>query len=153
MKRRLLISIMLGALVFGVAAPAFAGPAEAAPVGSHAAAAHVQAHPAAFNRTKFVLHLGVAAFLIHYVYKKYKQGKLGRTHIFTDLKAAAALLFAYHELHAAYNDAQPSNSKTLHALASPINALLSAISSARSKLTHGDTSQISALNTDQGTLS
>jgi hypothetical protein len=153
MRRRLLILTILAALVFGVTAPTLAGKANAAPAGSHAAAVHSQSHPAAFDKTKFVAHLGVAAFLIHYIYKKYKQGKLGRTHIFTDVKAAAAGLFAYHELRVAYNTAKNSNSKTLHVLIAPINGLINAVNSAVSKLKHGDTSGINSLNTDTATLS
>jgi hypothetical protein len=153
MKRQLLIVALLAALVFGVAAPAFAGQANAAPAGSRIAAVHTQSHPAAFDKIKFVFHLGVAAFLIHYIYKKYKDGKLGRFHLFTDAKAVIAALFAYHELKVAYNDAVGSNSKTLHVLVAPITALLNAINAAASKLKHGDTSGVSGLNTDVGNLS
>jgi hypothetical protein len=153
MKRQLLILTILAALVFGVTAPAFAGQAGAAPAGSRVAAVHTQSHPAAFDKTKFVLHLGVAAFLIHYIYKKYKEGKLGRFHIFTDIKAAAAGLIAYHELKVAYTDAKNSNSKTLHVLIAPINGLLGAINTAIGKLKHGDTSGVTSLNTDVGSLS
>ena len=55
------------------------------------------------DKTRFVAHMAVAAFLVHYIYKKYKQGKLGRSHIFTDLKAAAAAFLAYHEIKKAYD--------------------------------------------------
>ena len=153
MKHRFLILAILAALIFGVTAPTLAGQANAAPAGSNVAAVHTQSHPAAFDKTKFVFHLGVAAFLIHYIYKKYKQGKLGRFHIFTDVKAGLAALIAYHELKEAYNTAKSSNSATLHALIAPINGLLGAINSAVSKLKHGDTGGVSALNTGVGGLS
>ena len=112
MKRRLLVLTILAALVFGVTSPTLASSVSAAPAGSHAAAVHTHSHPAVFNRTKFVLHLAVAAFLIHYIYKKYKEHKLGRFHIFTDIKAAAAGLIAYHELKVAYGIAKSSNRST-----------------------------------------
>jgi hypothetical protein len=124
----------------------------AVPAQAHVAAVHTQSHPAAFDKTKFVLHLGVAAFLIHYIYKKYKQGKLGGFHIFTDIKAAAAALIAYHELKVAYSDAVNSNSKTLHVLVSPISSLISAVNTLVSKVKHGDTSSLNALNTAESTF-
>jgi hypothetical protein len=114
---------------------------------------HTQAHAAAFDKTRFVAHLAVSAFLIHYIYKKYKEGKLGRLHIFTDIKAAAAALIAYHELKVAYGIAKGSNSKTLQALVAPINALTSTAGTLASKLKRGDTSQISAANSQESTLS
>jgi hypothetical protein len=149
-KRLSIVLVLIAALLVGVVSPNLAGQVSAAPAGSHAAAVHTQSHPAAFDKTKFVLHLAVAAFLIHYIYNKYKQHKLGRLHIFTDIKAAAAALIAYHELRVAYDLANKSNSKTLHVLVAPINALLTAINSTISKLKHGDTSSVSSLNGSEG---
>src|SRR5690242_21080147 len=125
MKRRIIVLALMGSLLIGVLSPAAAGRVSAAPERSQVAAVHTQAHAAAFDKTRFVAHLAVSAFLIHYIYKKYKEGKLGRFHIFTDLKAAAAALIAYHELKVAYGIAKGSNSKTLQALVAPINALTS----------------------------
>jgi hypothetical protein len=153
MKRQFLILAILAALVFGVTAPTLADQATAAAPASHPALVHTQAHPAAFDKTRFVLHLGIAAFLIHYIYKKYKDGKLGRFHIINDVKAGIAALFAYHELKVAYNIANSSKSKTLQLVVKPINALLGAISSAASKLKHGDTSGVSSMDGDLGNLS
>ena len=121
MKRLLIVLILISALLIGAFSPNLAARVSAATAGSHAAAVHTQSHAAAFDKTKFVLHLAVAAFLIHYIYKKYTQHKLGRTHIFTDIKAAAAGLVAYHELKVAYDTAKKSNSATLHALIAPIS--------------------------------
>lgn len=152
MKRLWVVLIVISVLLVGLLSPRVAGQASAATVQNHTAAVHTNSHAAAFNRTKFVLHLGVAAFLIHYIYKKYKQGKLGRTHIFTDIKAAAAGLIAYHELKAAYNDAKTSNSATLHALVAPIDLLLTGVNTAIGKLKHGDTSSLNSLNSQEGTF-
>jgi hypothetical protein len=152
MKYMGMVLLLLSALLISAVAPGTAGQVRAATEYSQVAAAHTHSHAAAFDKTKFVLHLAVAAFLIHYIYKKYKAGKLGRTHLITDVKAAAAALIAYHELKAAYNDAKSSNSATLHALIAPINLLLSGVNTASSKLKHGDTSSLSSLNSQEGTF-
>lgn len=152
MKRNILIFGVLVALLMGVLSPVAAERVNAAPVQSHAAAVHVQSHPAVFDKTRFVLHLAVAAFLIHYIYKKYKEGKLSHFHFITDIKAGAAALLAYHELHVAYNIAKGSKSKTLHVLVSPINAIVNGLHAAASKLTHGDTSGVTALNGQVGSF-
>jgi hypothetical protein len=149
-KRLLIVLILISALLIGAFSPNLAARVSAATAGSHAAAVHTQSHAAAFDKTKFVLHLAVAAFLIHYIYKKYTQHKLGRTHIFTDIKAAAAGLVAYHELKVAYDTAKKSNSATLHALIAPISGLMTSINAAVSKLKHGDTSSLSSLNAQEG---
>jgi hypothetical protein len=63
---------------------------------------HSQAHPALFDKTRFVLHLGLAYFAFHhFVYKPYKAGsfKAGASHRTTSIiKAGVALLITYHEL-------------------------------------------------------
>lgn len=152
MKRIWIVTILIGALLVGVVSPGIAGQANAATERSQITQVHQHSHAAAFDRTKFVLHLAVAAFLIHYIYKKYKDHKLGRLHLFTDAKAALAGLVAYHELKVAYGDAKASHSATLHALVAPITLVLSGVNSAVSKLKHGDTSSLSSLNGDVGSL-
>ncbi|HEX6509680.1 MAG TPA: hypothetical protein VF221_18780 [Chloroflexota bacterium] len=152
MKRRLVALVLIGVLLAGVFSSAAAGKVSAAPARSHVAAIHTDAHAAAFDKTRFVAHLAVAAFLVHYIYKKYKDGKLGRTHIFTDIKAAVAALLAYHEMKKAYDIAKTSNSKTLQALVAPISALTGTLDTMSSKLKHGDTSQISTANSQESSL-
>ncbi len=149
MRRVLTIVLLLVAFSVAVVLPAGTQPAAAAPRVS--APAQV-AHTAAFDKTRFLIHLGVAAFLVHYIYKKYKEGKLSHFHFFTDVKAAAAALIAYHELKVDYNIAKSSHSKTLHFLIAPIGALDSAVNSAKSKLSHGDTSGLNSLESQQGSL-
>jgi hypothetical protein len=157
MKRWLIIPLMLVVLLVGIAIPAGPGSVSAATVAQAPTAAHVgapsAAYPQAFDKTRFVLHLAVAAFLIHYIYKKYKEHKLSGFHFLTDLKAAAAALIAYHEIKKAYSIAKTSSSKTLQLLVSPIGKVQSGLSTAASKLGHGDTSMLSDLNSNVGSLS
>jgi hypothetical protein len=151
MKHLWIALLLISALLIGVVSPG-AATISAATSTSRIAAVHAPSHAAAFDKTRFVLHLAVAAFLIHYIYKKYKEGKLGRFHIFTDLKAAAAALIAYHEMHVAYDIAKSSNSATLHALIAPINLVLNGVNTAISKLKHGDTSSLTSLQNQEGTF-
>lgn len=152
MKLKLIVLLLIGALLVGITAPAATGSAQAASVTNHAAAIHTNSHVSAFDKTRFVAHLAFAAFLVHYIYKKYKQGKLGRTHLFTDFKAALAALLALHEMQKAYSIASTSNSKTLQILIAPIRTLTSAINTEYSKLKHRDTSGVTAANTDENNL-
>jgi hypothetical protein len=152
MKLRLIALVLIGALLAGMLTPALAGRVSAAPGHSRIVAVHTQAPTAAFDKTRFVGHLAVAAFLVHYIYKKYKDGKLGGSHLFTDLKAAAAGLIGYHEMKTAYNIAKTSNSKTLQVLVSPISALTATIGSMASGLKHGDTSAVSTANSQESAL-
>lgn len=109
-------------------------------------------HAAFFDKTRFLLHTGAAFFAFHhFVYKRYKEGGFasgaqGRTGNF--IKAGIALLFSYHELKVAYGIANKSNSNLLHALVSPINALLGRFDHARANLTKGNynPSDITGLN-------
>lgn len=127
MKIKLFAIGLFALLMVSIAGPSFTGRASAAvrtvPVAS-APAAHNQAF---CDRTCFLFDMGIAFFAIHHVYKKYQQGYYasgtsGRTkHI---IAAGVVLLIAVNRLNAAYKRANESNSKTLHALVSPINALL-----------------------------
>lgn len=152
MKLRVVVLLLISTLLVGVVSPAVALEARAAPQYTHVAAVHTRSHAAAFDKTRFLAHLAVAAFLVHYVYKKYKDGKLGRTHIITDLKAAAAALIALHEMRTAYGIGKASNSKTLQALISPMAALTGTLGTLSSKLKHGDTSQIATANSQESSL-
>jgi hypothetical protein len=152
MKPRVTVVLLITVLLVGALSPADARGVDAATQRSHVAAVHTQSHAAAFDKTRFLAHLAVAAFLVHYVYKKYKAGKLGRTHLITDVKAAAAALLAYHEMKTAYGIAKSSNSKTLRAVIAPISALTGTLSAMSSKLKHGDTSQISTANSQESSL-
>jgi hypothetical protein len=152
MKLKLVVLLLIGALLCSVLTPVAGGTAQAASARSHAASVHSNANPAAFDKTRFVAHLAFAAFLTHYIYKKYKEGKLSRRHLFTVAKAAIAALLAYHEIKKAYDIAKSSNSKTLQALISPITKLTAALDATASKLRHGDTSTIASADSDANSL-
>jgi hypothetical protein len=150
MKKQILVLALVVSLLMSVVLPKFAGHVSAAPqVHTQQTASHVQA----FDKTRFLLHVGFAFFALHHwVYKPFTQHKLGRFHIINDLKAGLALLFAYHEIKVAYGIAKGSKSKTLHLITAPLNALGSAFNAIGSKLRHGDTSGVSALATQAGSL-
>ena len=77
MKQPVIVTTMLLALLSGVLSPAFSGQSSAAiPTRPHSTSLHTNAPPRAFDKTRFLAHLAVAAFLIHYTYKKYQQGLL-----------------------------------------------------------------------------
>lgn len=152
MKLRVTVLLLITALLVGVLSPAAAREASAATQHHHVAVVHAKSHAAAFDKTRFLAHLAVAAFLVHYIYKKYKEGKLGRIHIFTDVKAGVAALLAYHEMKKGYDVAKASNSKTLQAVIAPMNALTGTLSAMSSKLKHGDTSQIDTANSQETSL-
>jgi hypothetical protein len=64
------------------------------------------------------------------------------------VKAALALLFAYHEFKVAYGIANKSSSKTLHALVAPLNKLGGSVNAVYTKLKGGQYSDtdIESLN-------
>ncbi|MGI8827343.1 MAG: hypothetical protein ACR2JC_17215 [Chloroflexota bacterium] len=141
MKRKLLVFSLAIALLGGILAPSVATTANAA--------SRSHAHAAAFDKTKFLLHLGAAYYAFHhFVYSPYKAGKLSRHHLFTVGKAVLALVFAGHEVHTAYTLAKNSNSKTLHVLIAPMTALSSTFAAIGAKFKHGQvsSSDVTALN-------
>lgn len=104
------------------------------------AAEPAKSHAAAFDKTRFALHLGAAFFAVHHVYKRYQQGafKKGAPHrTRTIIANGALLLIGYHEAKVAYGIAQRSNSKTLHALIAPLNAFVGGMGSVGNRLHSG----------------
>ncbi len=154
MKIKLFAIGLLALLMVGAAGPSFAGRVSAATPSAHVAAAP-QAQPAfsfpKFDRTRFLGDMGIAFWCIHHVYAKYKtgyyaSGEKDRTrHI---IAAGVVLFIAYNRLEAAYKRANESNSKTLHALVSPINALLGKTKSTATTLKGGNfnTTSVDDLN-------
>ena len=132
MKRSLIVLGLLAALLVGVVAPSVGSRAHAA-VPSTAVvtdvplANSVQTRPTLFDKTRFLIDLGVAYFCIHHVIKNYRNGVYqsgapGRVrHI---AGAAIALAIAYNRLRAAYKTANSSNSATLQRLVYPLNLLI-----------------------------
>ena len=146
MKTRFLALTLVLGLGLGVLAPNVAQQVNAATPRASVAAAHVDSHAAAFDKTRFVAHLAFAfGAFHHWIYKPYKAGTLTRHHLFTLIKAAAAAAFVYHELHVSYNLAKSSNSKTLQALIAPLNGLQNGFNALKSKVTQGNTSSLSSL--------
>jgi hypothetical protein len=102
----------------------------------------VPARAALFDKTRFLLHMGAAFYAFHhFVWARYKSGGFakgarGRTGNF--VKAALALLFAYHEVKVADGIANSSHSAILHALAAPLNNLLSLFNTDAGKLKQGN---------------
>ncbi len=137
MKTRLIMLSLMAALFVSMVAPSFnGGQVHAAPV-----AATSTHSPALFlDKTRFVLHAGVAFFAIHHEYKRFQEGyfSAGAAHRTTNIiKAAAVLLIGVHEAKVAYGIAVKSNSPTLHALASPIQALTASMDTIRAKFAQG----------------
>ena len=147
MKNKLLALALVTALFTGLVAPSFAGQASAA---SRVTTSTVHSHPAAFDKTRFLAHLGLAYFAFHHwVYNPYKAGQLNRSHKLNLLKAGLAAFFAYREMKSAYNIAKTSNSKTLQILIAPMSALASRFQALGGRLRSGQASpaDINGLNT------
>ena len=132
-------------LVFAILAPgvvaATASAAGAAPV----------AHVAAFDKTKFVLEVGGAAFLIHrYIYTPWKaNGLKGFSGKLAKIKAVLAAGAAVLLLKKAYTIANSGNSALLKKIVSPLNALIALLG----KIKGGDTSSVPTANTTLSSLS
>jgi hypothetical protein len=157
MKKRLLVVTLATALLAGVIAPTFTGSAHAAAP----AATHSRAHTAFLDKTRFLLHVGLAYFAFHHwIYNPYKahafaKGASGRTKAI--IKAGIAALFAVHQLKVAYGIAKSSHSATLHALISPISKFMAALQAAGSRFKSNPNSYsdavVNGLNGDAGSLS
>ncbi len=146
MKIKLFAIGLLAVLMVSIAGPSFAGRASAAAPAAHVASAPSAQSHAFFDRTRFLVDMGIAFWCIHHVYKKYQtgyyaSGEQGRVkHI---IAAGVILFIAYDRLKAAYKRANESNSKTLHVLASPINALLGKTQSSATAFKSGNFSNTS----------
>jgi hypothetical protein len=140
MKRRFGLVALSLTLLFGVlfasTAPTYAAP-------------RTHAHAALFDKTRFLLHMGLAfGAFHHWVYKPYKahafsKGASGRTK--TIIKAALASLFAAHEVKKAYDIAKGSSSPTLQKLVAPIAKFNTALSNLGNKLKKNPASYTDAL--------
>jgi hypothetical protein len=113
--------------------------------------------PLAFEKTKFVLHAGLAFGAFHrWIWKPYKTGALQRAHgvrkaiIFG--KAGLAALFAYHELKLALRAAQ--GSPFLRKITAPITAAQARLQALGASLRRGKPDQrtIDQANNELGAL-
>jgi hypothetical protein len=103
------------------------GALRALPAAHAAVTAVPAAHPAGlFDKTRVVLHLGIAYGVFHHwVYKPFKAGTLNLNHKVNLIKAGAALLFAVHEVRTAAGITSKSNDPILKKL----NGVLAGIES------------------------
>ncbi len=147
MRKRIALVGLLGALILGMVAPGLTGTVSAAPVVQRQA----QAHPAIFDKTRFVFHLGLAYFAFHhFVYNPYKAGdfKAGASHrTIKIVKAGVALLVTYHELNTAYGIAKGSSSGVLRALVKPLSGLIATAQKVANKLKGGQYSDAEVKST------
>lgn len=117
-----------------VAVIAVAGCGSSSSTGASSATPTTHVH---FAKTKFVLHAGLAFGAFHrYIYKPFRSGGFTpiSSHKLAIVKAAAAGLFAYHEVKIALVDAR--SSPTLSKLVSPLTALQARLGSLGRQL-HG----------------
>ena len=109
-----------------------------------------------FAKSKFVLHVGLAAGTFHrYLYKPFKAGTFskGATGRVSGLiKAGATALFDEHEIRLAISDvkASPVLCKVLIA---PLSAVADQFGAMKSKVTGGDTSSVDKANSDLAAIS
>jgi hypothetical protein len=144
--------LLIGIVLVGLVSAAGCGPtsssvAAASPSAGAAAAgaACQQVGSVTFDKTKFVLHAGLAfGAFHHFIYKPYKAGSL---HGFGALaKAGLAGLFTVHELKVAKADAE--SSPTLCHLAAPFDKAGAAITAAISNIKGGKASSQDMENLD-----
>ena len=109
-----------------------------------------------FAKTKFVLHVGLAAGTFHrYLYKPFKAGSFhkGATGRITALiKAGATALFDEHEIRLAIADvkASPALCKVLIA---PLAEVADKFAALKSKVTGGDTTGLEPVNSNLSSIS
>src|SRR5918911_5367043 len=151
MRQKFILLGLPAALLLALGSPSLAGPTSAAvPAAPAATSSHT--HPAFLDKTRFLLHAGAGFYAFHhFVWARYKNGGFSASdpHRKSNIvKAALALLFAYHEFKVAYNIANKSNSKTLHALVAPLNGLNGAVGTVYTRLKGGQYSDadIESLN-------
>jgi len=140
MRHKLVTRGLLAALLLAVVAPSYAGRTSAATPAAPVATSS-QTHAAFLDKTRFLAHAGVGFYAFHhFVWARYKNGGFSASdpHRKSNIvKAALALLFAYHEFKVAYRIANNSNSKTLHALVAPLNRLGGAVNTVYTRLKGG----------------
>ena len=131
------------ALLLGTLAPAATG---------RASAATPQSRVTILEKVRFAADLGTGFFAFHhFVYARYQNGGFSSgasERVRNIAKAAVALLFSYHQLRAAQKVANNSKSPTLHALATPLNALDNRVNQVYSDLHNGQyhPGEITSLN-------
>jgi hypothetical protein len=147
--------LMIGIVLVGLVSATGCGPnpsssaARSTPASASAApgAACQQVGSVNFDKTKFVLHAGLAfGAFHHFIYAPYKAGRLHGVGALA--KAGLAALFTVHELKLAKADAE--SSPTLCHLAAPFDKVSAAISNSSGQIRSGKASSqdIEGMNND-----
>ncbi len=147
--------LMIGIVLLGLVSTVGCGPtsSSSAPGSTSTSASAAPAAPCQqvgstnFDKTKFVLHAGLAfGAFHHFIYAPYRAGRLHGVGALA--KAGLAGLFTVHELKLAKADAE--SSPTLCHLAAPFDKASAAISSSSSQIKSGKASSqdIEGLNND-----
>ena len=136
-------------------AAAGAGGSAATP-GTGGAATCPASNTTNFAKSKFVLHVGLAAGTFHrYLYKPFKAGtfhKGASGRVSGLIKGGVTALFDEHEIRLAIGDvkASPALCKVLIA---PLSAAADKFGAMKSKLTGGDTSSLDTVNSSLASIS
>ncbi len=141
--------LLIGVVLVGLVSAAACGPRSSGSAAAPAApsGACQQVGSVRFDKTKFVLHAGLAfGAFHHFIYAPYRAGHLHGVAALT--KAGLAGLFTVHELKLAKADAE--SSPTLCHLAAPFDKASAAISNSASTIKSGRASSqnIEGLNND-----
>lgn len=109
-----------------------------------------------FAKSKFVLHVGLAAGTFHrYLYKPFKAGtfrKGASGRVGGLVKGGATALFDEHEIRLAIADVKDSPA-LCKVLIAPLSAVADKFAAMKSKLTGGDTSGLDNVNSDLASIS
>ena len=140
----------------GAGVAAAGGGGSAATPGTGGAATCPASNTTNFAKSKFVLHVGLAAGTFHrYLYKPFKAGtfhKGASGRVSGLIKGGATALFDEHEIRLAIVDvkASPALCKVLIA---PLSAAADKFGAMKSKLTGGDTSSLDNANSNLSSIS
>lgn len=108
-----------------------------------------------FAKSKFVLHVGLAAGTFHrYLYKPFKAGtftKGASGRVSSLVKGGAIALYDEHEIRLAIQDVK-ANPTLCKALVKPLSSVADKFGAMKSKLAGGDTSALDSANSDLATI-
>ncbi len=109
-----------------------------------------------FAKSKFVLHVGLAAGTFHrYLYKPFKAGtfhKGASGRISGLVKGGATALFDEHEIRQAITDVK-ANPTLCKVLIAPLSEVADKFTAMKSKLTSGDTTSLDTVNSSLSSIS
>jgi len=109
-----------------------------------------------FAKSKFVLHVGLAAGTFHrYLYKPFKAGtfhKVASGRISGLVKGGATALFDEHEIRQAITDVK-ANPTLCKVLIAPLSEVADKFTAMKSKVTAGDTTSLDTVNSSLSSIS